>query len=132
MVQTMRTLDRFARLTMLAVGLHAPGCASRPAPQTTVILDASATVPPQLVRQGKVELPTELANRSCRSGTTVVQVDVDVAGRVVRASVIKESGEPTFDRACMQSGSASEYRPATSHGSPIRGVTKLECRLTCP
>ena len=107
------------------------GCSSHPRP-TTVILDAGATIPPQLVRQGKLEVPAELTGRPCTSGTAVVEVEVGATGRVQDARVQQASREPAFDAACVRSAQASEYRPATSHGTPTVGVTKIECKLECP
>jgi TonB family protein len=99
-----------------------------------VILDAGATIPPQIVRQGKIEVPAELKARPCKSGTAVVEVEVEVGatGRVQEARVQRASSEPAFDAACVRSAQSSEYQPATSHGTPTVGVTRIECKLECP
>jgi TonB family protein len=117
---------------LITVWLAVAGCASHGAKPTTVILDAGATIPPQVVRQAKLEIPAELIGRSCTSGTTVVEVQVGATGRVQDARVQQASHEPAFDAACVRSAQASEYRPATSHGEPTLGVTKIECKLACP
>jgi TonB family protein len=108
------------------------GCATRSAPQSTVILEADATVPPQIVRQGAIEVPPELNGRACTSGTAVVAVDVDASGRVAATRVTRASGEPAFDAACERSARRTEYRPATRGGKEIAGATAIECRLQCP
>jgi len=97
-----------------------------------VILDAGATIPPQIVRQGKIEVPAELKARPCKSGTAVVEVEVGATGRAQEARVQRASSEPAFDAACVRSAQSSEYRPATSHGTPTVGVTRIECKLECP
>jgi TonB family protein len=96
------------------------------------MIDAGATIPPQLVRQGKLEAPAELTGRPCTSGTTVVEVEVGATGRVQEARVQQASSEPAFDEACVRSAEASEYGPATSHGTPTVGRTRIECKLECP
>ncbi len=112
--------------------LVAWSCAARTSQPTRVILDAGATIPPQLVRQGRIEVPAELSGRSCTSGTSVIEVEVGASGRVEKVRVLKASKEPAFDDACARSAQSSEYRPATAHGSPTSGVTTIECRLECP
>lgn len=116
----------------LVAALVAWSCAARTSQPTTVILDAGATTPPQLVRQGRIEVPSELAGRSCASGTAVIEVEVGATGRVQKTRVRQASKEPAFDDACARSARSSEYRPATAHGSPTTGVTTIECRLECP
>lgn len=96
------------------------------------MIDAGATIPPQLARQGKLEVPVELTGRPCTSGTAVVEVEIGATGRVQEARVQQASREPAFDEACLRSAKASEYRPATSHGTPTVGTTKIECKLECP
>ena len=117
---------------VLMAGLGVSGCASRGGRPMTVTLDAGATIPPKVVRQAGVEIPAELRNRPCKSGLAVVEVEVGASGRVQRARVSRVSGEPAFDEACVSSAHASEYAPATSHGTPSVGVTRVECRLQCP
>jgi len=97
-----------------------------------VIVDASATIPPQVIRQGKIEVPAELKGRSCTSGRAVVEVQVDTMGRIQQARVSRASSEPAFDQACLRSAYAAEYQPGTSRGKPSVGVTHIECRLECP
>jgi len=96
------------------------------------MIDASATVPPQILRQGEIEVPAELHGRSCTSGTAVVEVDVDATGQVRGTRVSRPSSEPAFDKACIRSAQAGKYRAATSHGKAIVGTTTIECRLECP
>jgi TonB family protein len=89
--------------------------------------DSAASRP---TRQARA--PAELTGRSCTSGTTVVEVRVGATGRVQDARVWQASREPAFDAACVRSATLGEYRPATSHGAPTIGVTKIECKLACP
>lgn len=126
-----RTRTGLGLLLVSALNVLA-GCATRDAKPTTVVLDSGATIPPQVVRQARIEIPSELTTRSCASGTTVIEVQVGATGRVQGARVRVPSHEPTFDAACVRSAQTSEYRPATSHGTPTTGVTKIECKLACP
>lgn len=135
MTSVIGTIRRRKRSAGVGVALVAAwiewSCAAHSRP-TTVILDAGATIPPQVVRQGKIELPTDLSARSCKSGRAVVEVEVGATGLVQRTRVVRASSEPAFDEACARSAQSSEYRPATAHGASTIGVTKIECRLECP
>jgi TonB family protein len=116
----------------IAAACVGAGCASRSVQPTTVIVDAGATVPPQIVRQAAIEVPPELLGRSCTSGTAAVEVKVDTAGRAQGTRVSRASSEPAFDEACARSARRTSYRPGTSHGRPTVGTTTIECRLDCP
>jgi TonB family protein len=126
-------LGAFGWMIGLLPAWFASGCAGHnAAPATTIGVEAGAAVAPRVVRQGALEVPSELRERPCASGVAVVEVQVTAVGKVGATRVSQTSGEPAFDEACLRSAQAASYEPGSHFGEPVAGITRVECRLQCP
>ncbi|MGQ0703825.1 MAG: energy transducer TonB [Gemmatimonadales bacterium] len=84
-----------------------------------VVESAAPISPPQLISSVPPEYPA-IARQAQIGGTVVVAVEIDSAGRVSNATVLK-SAHPVLDGAAVEAVRRWRYRPAMQDGRPVPG-----------
>lgn len=77
--------------------------------------------PPAVVHRMDAEIP-DAARNAHIEGTAVIKIDLDAAGKVVKSTVQKSSGNVMLDGAAMRAANGSAYRGATDGCKPVASV----------
>jgi protein TonB len=93
-----------------AAGAGTPAAAAEPSARVEAEAIDPANAPP--------EYPLR-ARRLGHEGTVVVELSIDVDGRVAAAAVSRSSGSHLLDRAALAALRAWRYRPAREGGQPV-------------
>lgn len=99
--------------------------AAEPLPPTPPPFIPAVYTPPEPVSIVTPEYP-EAARVVGATGTVVVRVVVDGAGRVKEARVVRGFGNPACDAAALEAARRCEFRPATRDGVPIESSAYLQ------
>lgn len=100
-----------------SIRLSARGARATAVGSQLVVL-GNADVAPALLSRPPVVYPAE-ARALGVSGTVVVEVEVDSAGRVAGTPKVVESPNPILDSAAVRIVRASRYRPGRLRGRPV-------------
>jgi periplasmic protein TonB len=82
--------------------------------------------PPRILRQPRPVYPTEAAVKRIE-GMVVVEMLVDVNGRVLRARVVESI--PLLDQAALQNVHTWEFVPASKGGVPVKSIVYGEVKF---
>ena len=67
----------------------------------------------------------DASRREGEEGSCVVKVTVGTDGRVVGAAILRSTGHPRLDKACLQVAHAYRFHPATVNHRPVVGIADL-------
>lgn len=97
----------------------APGAAVAPSDRPMPIAGQSPppNYPPAALRRGE-------------SGSVVVRVDVDAAGRPAAVTLVQRSGSRDLDRAASEAVRRWRFTPAMSNGQPVPGSVEVPFDFT--
>ena len=102
------TRVRILSLLLLGLGWSVPVRAAAPAAEIE---------PPQMQTFVKAEYPKDLLDKGLR-GQVVLELDLDVEGKVSKATVAESAG-PDFDAAALEAGKQLQFSPARAAGKAI-------------
>jgi TonB family protein len=109
-----RRPPRLWSLLLTAVLACSAGLATAPA--DAVAQAPADVVPPKLVKAVEPVYPKSLEDKGLRAAV-VVELDLDTAGKVKKATIVESAG-PEFDDAALEAAKQLEFTPATVGGKP--------------
>ncbi|HEY7973202.1 MAG TPA: energy transducer TonB [Xanthobacteraceae bacterium] len=84
-------------------------------------MPACPPTPPAIISRADAEVP-EIAKQMHLEGTAIVKLEIDAAGRVLKSSIQKSTGNAVLDGAATKAGRDTSFKAATESCKAVSSV----------